>query len=925
MIMQTSYDVLPRTVNRETVLVKDGCCQPVIIYPAQGDGYRQLAEELAGLLSQYAGEKPTLRSDEEVMPGRITALPAEYRQSPLILLGNINTNRVMVNLYSRYRCFTDADFPGKDGYELRTVINPYTNGRNILIAGGSTLAGVKRAVGCLSQIIQQVGRPGEVAVPFLLQLEIEPGMKSRLDNYSYTNLNAPKPDLKSGQGTEIMRVIGQYGMMYAITGDRRYGEYAAGCLRLFNSAHTNTYGDRHYFMERLLHAIYWLEAGGFFTDEEVAHMDRLMLGMLVGAQDNWWRRKDGSIPLGHRHQSKGTYEFLQVARFLLENASLPPQAAEQCPRWIEECQAFMDALCRACIDDQDDETTLNNMANLFWYSLSEERFFFFESGHARQAAMRALALHDNMGAGAGQGGYGELHMSAMYTQQDATTAVSAAAFYYNDGQFKWILENLPHLKEPLRGSIFIHAPIFLHNFGTGEHLQSEEAHGLVGIQTLPITEHQYALNTTPPVNIVPLGHFVNEPETWELAEGVGINRMTRTEGFDKLTMRESFEKDGAYLLLQGYQGGYNWQGHQQAANCIVRFSQFGKIFLIQNSRQHTAYDKNGVLSSNGWDTEGLSPYAQLVGLYETAAQGVTVTSVPEARGAEWRRYILWSKPDMGYFAVIDTLVSKAAGPYSYTCTWRTLGYAELQGRSLTTGQGSVVFHVTCGETLDTRLSEEPFEGAASPYVWRQFRGGTFEPGQVTSFHNLFYARPSNQDEVIWIGKASELSGVIQAGGAPAGWYAVNPLGRPQKYGGIETDAELLWASNGSLIFLAARSLNWPGSKMEADQPFTLHIGRDGKAEVSGFSPVRLVVGGETILIHPRGPVQPEKAMLDPGETGLEVGRWSSLPAARRCPDEHRAGGPSRSSRRMAGGALWHGAGAHPRPAYFLRPLAHERL
>lgn len=845
--------VLPRSVNRETNLVENGRCLAGIIYPAQGAEYQAMAEELAGALADYAGGRPRAWTDAEVMPERVTRLADEFRTMPLILLGDINSNRALLNLYSRHRCFTDADFPGETGYELRTVINAYTHGNNVIVVGGSSPAGTARGVQRLIEAIRQGGQAGQVRVPFLLDVEIAPGLKALLDDYPYTDLSAPKPDLTTVQGYEIMRVIGHYGMMYAITGDRRYGEYGADCLRTFNAAHTDTYGDRHYFMERILHSIYWLEAGGFFSDEEAAHMDLLLLGMLYGAQNNWWRRKDGEIPLGHRHQSKGTYEFLQAARFLKENAHISAEAEQQCDTWIAECEAFMDALCRAGIDDQDDETTLNNMSNLFWYSLNQERFFFFESGMARMAALRALALHDNMGAGAGQGGYGESHMSATYTQQDATTAIAAAAYYYRDGQLKWILENLPHLKEPLRGSIFIHTPLFMHNFSTGERLAMEPAREIAGIQALPITPHQYLLNTQPPHNWCKLGHYVNAPETWELAEGIGVNRLAREAGFDKLTMRESFDPLGAYLLLQGYQGGFNWQGHQQAANCIVRFSQFGKIFLVQNSRQHTAYDKNGLLISAGWNVEGLSPYARLDGMVDGAQMGASVTSLPDSRGAEWRRHILWSKAKQGYFAVIDAALPGQSGDYSLTCTWRTLGYAEVHGRKLTAGQGAYTFTIVSGEDLRSDLREEPFEGAASPYVWRQYLGGALEAGKVRAFHNLFYARQDGAGaEDVEIIKISETSGQIRENGALAGWYRIScapEAGVPETgAGAFSAAAELVWSTPDALLVTGADSLRWPGGSLEADAPFHLTMGRDGAGSLNCAGAVRYhsAAGVETL-------------------------------------------------------------------------------
>ena len=54
-------------------------------------------------------------------------------------------------------------------------------------------------------------------------------------------------------------------------------------------------------------------------------------------------------------------------------------------------------------------------------------------------AERAVALHDNKGAGAGQSGYTEAYLNMLYIQLEATIPVAAAAFFYCDPGLKWIL------------------------------------------------------------------------------------------------------------------------------------------------------------------------------------------------------------------------------------------------------------------------------------------------------------------------------------------------------------------------------------------------------------------------------------------------------------------------------------------------------
>src|SRR5690606_18052934 len=144
-------------------------------------------------------------------------------------------------------------------------------------------------------------------------------------------------------------------------------------LRRLNASMTTGYGDWHYLAERFLRAIPLLIAGGFLNDDDIARTDELLRLTAYGNETEWWRVKVGHPPLGHRHQGKGTYEFLLLARYLRDQCNPSPALRADCDRWIHECCLFMDALARACIDDQDDESTLNNLATLYRYALGQER------------------------------------------------------------------------------------------------------------------------------------------------------------------------------------------------------------------------------------------------------------------------------------------------------------------------------------------------------------------------------------------------------------------------------------------------------------------------------------------------------------------------------------------------------------------------
>ncbi|MBN1349812.1 hypothetical protein JXJ21_10415 [candidate division KSB1 bacterium] len=828
--------MLSRTIVRSTSISRNGETDAVIIFPMQFPEYKQLAETLAIAIEKRSGARPDCISSSEIFTARDTRLPERYRRHPLILIGNLNNNPALTPLYARFYCATDSTYPGSDGYDLRTLVNPYGTGSNVILAGGSTLRGCQRAVERLISHIDDANGQDELTLPFLLDVEIEPNLKQMLIDWPEAPPDAALPKVEDGMkkalgfNEGLTRAIGSYTSLYSWTGDERYALYARNCLKMLNEMVTDSYGDWHYRAERLLIALPLLIAGGFLEDADILRADELLLGTALATQDMWWRMRHDKPPLGHRHHGKGTHEFYLLARYLRFQANPNPAAKSLCDRWIKECETFLDALgCTCGTDDQDDESSLNNMATLYWYALSAEKYGFFESGHARRIASRALALHDNKGAGAGQGGYGEGLSGALYVQQEATAPVAACVFYYQDSQLKWILENMPNLSVPIRYGFLHFSPPFMHKFDTGPELPPEPPDDLGGIQRLPVTSHQFAIDNNPPEHIEPAGHLVNAPETWLMAEGVGVNKLPQEKGFDKLVMRSGFTTDDSYLLLQGYQGGYRWQGHMQAANCIVRFSQFGHSFLIQNTARHSLFHKNGVFVSNGFNNSPLQPIAEWLAIDDFSGLGLSTTRLSEYHGAEWVRSIFWAKSGNGYFVVIDSILPDANGSASLTCTWRTPAYATLKERTWQSRQGAHQFILKCSETLkmtNESCSEADKQGAANPFVLRQVKTGNFNQNTRISFENIFYVKSQAATASLDIRHIAPGQVVILENEAPVTWCGVGDKTRHLAGPTFTAKAVCGWVSEHEIAFSALQSLSAKDEikwHFESDQPVGFHL------------------------------------------------------------------------------------------------------
>ena len=177
--------------------------------------------------------------------------------------------------------------------------------------------------------------------------------------------------------------------------------------------------------------------------------------------------------------------------------------------------------------------------------------------------------------------------------QEAGLLVAASAFYYRDGQLKWVRQRMPNLETPLRWDGWSLSPTFMHKFDTGDDLAPLPPERLTGLRLLPISPYQAELVHHPPRRVHNDGHFVDAPEVWQPQGGIGSTALAQERMFDKLVLRGGFERDAPYVLLQGYHGGFRWQGSMHSVNAIVRFSQFGHIFLIQNTDRQSYLHKNG--------------------------------------------------------------------------------------------------------------------------------------------------------------------------------------------------------------------------------------------------------------------------------------------------------------------------------------------
>ncbi|MBO5688576.1 MAG: DUF4397 domain-containing protein, partial [Lentisphaeria bacterium] len=129
-----------------------------VIAPGNTPALRQAAKKLAAKTGAKIADPATV------------AVPLKTH---VIALGNRANNALIDKLYMRSYCYTDLTYPGKGGYELRSIHNPTGGGFNVLLCGGSDDAGAVQAAEMLAKEPVNAG--------FLLKVKTPGFDKSKID------------------------------------------------------------------------------------------------------------------------------------------------------------------------------------------------------------------------------------------------------------------------------------------------------------------------------------------------------------------------------------------------------------------------------------------------------------------------------------------------------------------------------------------------------------------------------------------------------------------------------------------------------------------------------------------------------------------------------------------------------------------------
>ncbi len=648
-----------------TAVVADGKPAAVIVYPSK-DG-RALGERVRDLVREKTGVELPLVADTEVTEKEYPIVLPEYREKNLIVLGRLATNRALWPAYNRFLAAEDGYYPGGDGFVVRTAAGVFGNDKNYLILGGSSDAGVAKAVAKFGEVVGKLGSEKSLTVPWTLEVELGGKCKEAFQADNVTWQDPKNPNLAantSGYG-KVVRWY-QNAMGYYWSGSSEYLERSRGYLKeiLAERAHTHQY-----IVEFFIRTYNMLDESPIFTPEETSQLDALVLqnffDFLTVTDLTWmtvFSPPYAEIIASNRHQIAPWYADLIMARFLQRHVPLSGDLKELVNFRLTEKDAVFNYISAnrngpslpgmAAASDYEEFPAM-----FFRYALENDRYKeFFGSGLAHQT----LALERfNHATG---------RFASPPCSVDLQIWLGAMAHLTRDERYQWVNDEITFTGQE-RGPFQGRYVAQVHRYQTaGEIPASAPDASWSGIHVSP------------------------QPELKDQTEEINRKR------FPLISMRSGFHPQDDYLAVAGYNRA------MPSGSLLGLYINDLSIFGNANAEDGGGSSRS---TTNGASSVRLSEFQigkKAIDEGESPSELLWQAQVQNYWALEVETQIA---PDMGWtrdvirlangeYVFRDTFTAKRAGKYLLQVNWQPqypVSKAEI-GWVMVTNRGSVAINQT---------------------------------------------------------------------------------------------------------------------------------------------------------------------------------------------------------------------------------------
>jgi hypothetical protein len=805
----------PKELYLETVLVEEGKGRTIIVSP-KGDDYIHLAKGIQDKIWECSGALVPIIGDSLYSK-------SEHQRCNAIMLGNICVNRALIPLYHLYYVLTDGDYPGRGGYEVRTVHDPWGLGTNVVLLGGSDIEGVKESVKVFMSLIKS-GRT--ISLKRLLLVKLGENLRGRSDCPTSPptddNIRLLQDTAKQAMVTEAHRNLAPYiayiGFMYYRTGYEFYAQLFKEWVYMWENYSkqpmTSTrkrFGrwgfDADFCLFLVMPAWDLVEESPVFTDEDRLRITRILVRYIRDCVPHV-----GDVSrdvLRFNHKTFAALGLLYSGIYFTKYYD-----SKEAERWLKIVERCFSPQVRAFKAYEDSNAyQWVNLHHTLKYSFVKPDPTFFELGNAKKAADYAIITMDNLGYPVPYGDVGSWQGHPV----NVIPFLEGVAFRLGDGRYQQVLERKRSLCK-----------------------------SYVDIGEYEINHYRCDIESYEPEDLLGVVCFPLEKAFFDLFKEGSMTSHEKT--FDKISFRTSFDRDKQYLLL----GGLSRGGHSHYdGNAILRITGKGRTFLddCDYIRSYPKYHNTLLVIKDGWSSM-LPAFCELEHLADLGELGFSQSSLKDYSGVDWFRSVVWKKEK--YFIVIDEMAARESSDYDFHCIWRVVGDLEVSDEGVSVDQKGVRFWLKTPGNNPINFEEDVEAGAnwqgypyAEPlvHVIREVFDGKLDADERQRIFNLLYIS-EERDEPYHISRVSGSSVAISGG--EAAYIGLGEGGSPSivraqmRKTSPTTDASLYYIAPEDYALVKATRLTWIERLFESDEPVSIEFNlRTGEGVLTASSKTRL--------------------------------------------------------------------------------------
>jgi hypothetical protein len=737
----------------KTLLVDRGKANGIITAPAIPE-FQKCAKILQAAIQTATGCKLQI-----VTAGKIADQRGEFLKSVpdqhILALGSLENNGVIANLYFRSYCAVDAAYPGKEGYMVQTISDPWGTGVNAIVLGGSTIEGVEKAT---ARFCKDLTKGSSLTISRILKCENTGNAISNPTDAEIAKiLEQSAKDFKNGKQGGLFNPIVQAANAYSLSGNEGQAKLFRELLFLEYDLRTNSPaafdspwgGAADFLFAPLIAGWDKVEESPSLTPEDRKKVLKIILEYIHYYENYAYIPSFKTSVIRHNHHTFPGQGFMAAGQYF---SKYYPSWSEG-KKWLEmgdNCFRVQQKSWKS----QEDCSAYGGISarHMSFYASSRPDFTWFDSGRADIAGDLAILTMDNLGY---QCAYGDV---AGFNPVSNMALWNFLTMLERNGRYYWAM-NKSH-KASAKGGEELKMPVYV---------EPVEPADLLGVKCAPMDSLFYvSLN------------------------GKGTVPVNQT--FDKLSFRSSFNPQRQYMVVDGINIGYH--GHKDG-NSVLRLTDRGRVWLAEGDYiKSSPKFHNTLLIFRDGESSAMPPFVRREIVADLPAVGMTRTTTVNYGGTDWSRNIIWDKDRA--FIFIDEVKANSDNSYSTQTQRHTLGKPTLNDHIFSVSQQGERFFIQNLDGSGLRSFRDAETGKnwngykyADPVIntLQGLRSATLRKGEKLYMINVMSADAEGKSPVkaVRINESSLLLGT-EKDQALVGTGGI-------KLTGLETDAQLYWLSN----------------------------------------------------------------------------------------------------------------------------------